>query len=256
VRFLAVGELMLDVAVSGRGHASRIGVTPGGSAAVAAAWAAHAGAEASVIGAVGDDFAGRALRRALEERGIDARLMVDPEAPTGTFLALENGIRVDRGANAAFPPPREVGADAVLVSGYLPPAAVDAVLAVAQADWVAVGAGGLAELPAGGNAVLADEEEARRLTGAEPEEAARALGARLRLACVTLGRDGAVAVLDGESVSVPGSGVSGPHAFGAGDAFAAGLLVALPRGASLREALLQASELGAQAARCGAWPRG
>ncbi len=63
---------MVDVVVSGRGHDARAAVRPGGSAAIAAAWAAQAGADATVVGNIGDDFAGHALRSALEAQGLTA----------------------------------------------------------------------------------------------------------------------------------------------------------------------------------------
>ena len=54
------------------------------------------------------------------------------------------------------------------------------------------------------------------------------LGERFRLACVTCGADGAVAVLDGRLETMPGRSPSTTRArWAPGDAFAAGLLVAL-----------------------------
>src|SRR5204863_512715 len=76
------------------------------SAANAAVWAARSGADATVVGRVGDDLAGRALRSALEERGVRSELTVDPDAPTGTFLVIDGDVRADRGANARFKPAR------------------------------------------------------------------------------------------------------------------------------------------------------
>ena len=55
VRFVAVGELLVDVLAEGVGHDARIRLRPAGSAFNAAAAAAAAGAEATVIGTVGDD---------------------------------------------------------------------------------------------------------------------------------------------------------------------------------------------------------
>jgi sugar/nucleoside kinase (ribokinase family) len=257
-RFVAVGELMLDVSVAGRGHDARVTVAAGGSAAIAAAWAVEAGAEAAIIGRIGNDPVGRLIRLALEERGLETQLSVDPDAATGTFLLVDSEPHVDRGANASFTAddlPERLEGDAVLVSGYLPRETVDAALARAGAAWIAVGAGGLTQLPAGANALLADEDEARRLTGLDPEAAARELGTRFRLACVTRGAAGAVAVLDGACETVAGVAVTGGHGLGAGDAFAAGLLVSVARGAQLRDALEEAARLGARAAAEGAWPR-
>src|SRR5215212_7091735 len=60
----------------------------GGSAANTAAWLAAAGAEPVLVGTVGDDERGREARAGLVAHGVDARLAVDPELPTGTCLVL------------------------------------------------------------------------------------------------------------------------------------------------------------------------
>src|SRR5205823_4049306 len=125
-------------------------------------------------------------------------------ARTGAFLVVDGDIRADRGANAMLRPddlPDTIEADVVLVSGYLEPAAVEAAIERARAQWPALAVGRLAELPPAAAAVLANEHEARRLTGLPPDEAVRRLAAGRRLACVTLGPAGAVAVLDGEEAS-------------------------------------------------------
>jgi sugar/nucleoside kinase (ribokinase family) len=103
-------------------------------------------------------------------------------------------------------------------------------------------------LPDGVDAVLVDETEAQRLTGAEPEAAARALGRSFRLACVTRGPAGAVAVLDGRLETAATEPVDAARPVGAGDAFAACLLLALAGGADLREALTAACRVGATVA--------
>src|SRR5438309_240238 len=69
VRFVAVGDLMVDVLARGAGHGARIRVAAGGSAANAARVAAACGAEATAFGAVGDDAGGRLLRGELEGAG-------------------------------------------------------------------------------------------------------------------------------------------------------------------------------------------
>ena len=70
------------------------------------------------------------------------------------------------------------------------------------------------------------------------------LGECFRLACVTRGAEGAVAVLDGRVETASPQPVENASPVGAGDAFAAGLLVALARGAGLREALEAGCSLG------------
>jgi len=249
--FLAVGDVMVDVTASGVGHAARISLSPGGSAVNAAIWAAVAGADATVVGRVGDDLGGRALRTALQERGVRSDLSVDPEAATGTFLVVDGEIRADRGANASFSPddlPDPIDADAVLVSGYVPGPTVAKALERAEGTWLALAPAFLDPLPPGANAILVDEVEGRRITGAAPEEAVRLLGERFRLACVTCGADGAVAMLDGRLETSRPEPVDNTGQVGAGDAFAAGLLVALSRGSGLRDALDAGCGLGATVA--------
>ena len=194
IRFVAVGDLMVDVVASGEGHAARIATVPGGSALNAASWAAGLGADSAVTGRVGDDAAGRFLRSELELRGVGADISVDPEAPTGTVLAVDGQIRADRGANARFTPDHlpELEATVVLVSGHLPPATVSAALDRARASWIALDAARLTSLPQQAAVVLANEFTAERLTGRPAEEAVQLLARARRLACVTLGPRGAI----------------------------------------------------------------
>jgi sugar/nucleoside kinase (ribokinase family) len=247
----------------GRVHAA-VTVRPGGSASVAATAAVAAGADAVVIGRVGDDPAGRLVVDALTAAGVRPLLAFDREARTGAVVATPHGIVADRGANAFLGPgdiPDPLRADAMLVSGYVllhddsAPAAL-AALRRAVARWRAVdvasarlverrGRQRFFELAEAANAGLANEEEARAITGAaDASEAAALLAERFQLACVKQGVRGAVAILDGriEEASVepvPGEGL------GAGDAFDATLLVGLARGDDLAVALAAACEAGA-----------
>jgi sugar/nucleoside kinase (ribokinase family) len=271
--FLAVGDVMLDVlagaAPSGEVHA-QVRVRGGGSALNAAVWAASEGASAAVIGRIGADPAGSMVRAALEEAGVEARLSIDHELPTGTVVYTGQGVVADRGATArlsAADLPAALPARALLVSGYAllnadtEPAA-RAALERARADWIAVdvasaalveraGVDRVLELLEGANVVLANEAEARALTGGDAAEAARALGRRFRIACVKRGAGGAIAACDGELLTAGPPQVLEQDVAGAGDAFAAGLLVGLARGQSPRDALELACRLGTAAAAAG-----
>jgi sugar/nucleoside kinase (ribokinase family) len=209
------------------------------------------------------------LRAALEERSVTARLAVDGERPTGSVVSAPGGLAVDRGATAALAPgdlPEVLRAGAVLVSGYAlfqpgSAAACRAALARADAEWVAVDAGSTRAAAAdtdameGANALLTDAEAARALTGLGVADAAAVLGQSFQLACVTQGAAGASASLDGEVATVPAPRVQAVDAVGAGDAFAAGLLIALLRSEPLSAALEAGCLLGARAAASdGRWP--
>lgn len=247
VRFVAVGELLVDVLAEGAGHEARIRVQAGGSAFNAAVTAAAAGAEASVVGTVGDDAAGRMIVAELGARGVGAEVAIGT-GPTGVFLLADGRISVERGASHRIEIPSRLDADVVLVSGHLPGETIEAALARARAPWIALDAARLDSLPTGGNAIFANEEAARRLTDADAGDAARALGERYRLACVTLGPRGAVAALDSvvhaAEIERPVEG----GAPGAGDAFAAAVLVTLAGGGRLADALADGCRRGAQAA--------
>jgi sugar/nucleoside kinase (ribokinase family) len=268
--FLAVGDVMLDVfadaAPAGAVHAA-VRVRGGGSALNAAVWAASEGASAGVIGRIGSDSAATMVRAELAEAGIDARLAVDPEAATGTVVYTTDGVVADRGATARLSArdlPERLVARAVLVSGYAllhedtQPAARAAVERAA-AEWVAVdvastalvehaGSERVLELARGANVLLANEDEALALTGRPPREAAAFLAKRFTVACVKRGSAGALAAREGRMFSVPAPHELEHDTAGAGDAFAAGLLVALARGQELEQALELGCRLGTAAA--------
>jgi sugar/nucleoside kinase (ribokinase family) len=268
--FLAVGDVMLDVfagaAPADAVHAA-VRVRGGGSALNAAVWAASEGARAGVIGRIGSDSAATMVRAELAEAGVEARLAVDPEAATGTVVYTADGVVADRGATARFAPadlPQRLEARAVLVSGYTllhadtEPAA-RAAIERAGADWIAVdvasaalvegvGAAHTLELARGANVLLANEHEALALTGKAPREAAAVLSERFTIACVKRGAAGALAAREGRMFSAAAPHELEQDTAGAGDAFAAGLLVALARGQELEEALELGCRLGTAAA--------
>jgi sugar/nucleoside kinase (ribokinase family) len=237
VRFVAVGELLVDVIAAGAGHGARIRVRPAGSAFNAAVAAAAAGANATVIGTVGDDAAGRMLLAELADRGVRPQVMVVPGS-TGTFLLADGEVRADRGVGHDLVLPDRVESDVVLVSGHVP--AAGAALERADAAWVALDAARLSHLPPGGNSVVANAEAAHRLTGKAADDALPALAEGRRLACVTLGARGAIASLEGRVERIEPEAVAA-DAPGSGDAFAATLLVALAQGEALVDALARAT---------------
>ena len=213
---ITVGDVMLDGSlpepVPGRRVHGRIELRPGGSAANVALAAVRLGARSAVIGRVGADAAGRLLGDALAEAGVEPLLARDPHVATGCVIVAGTAIVADPGASARLRPddlPQTLEAGAVLVSGYSllqsgPEAAARAAFERARTGWLAVDAASAVLVEAFGvdrffdatrsvDVLLANAEEARALTGLDGEEAALALARRYRIACVKLGRDGAVA---------------------------------------------------------------
>lgn len=222
---IAVGDVMLDVHVmtaplGGAVHEA-IRVCAGGSAVNAARAAQGLGARAAVVGRVGDDPAGAALADDLRRNGIAALLEVDAGAATGTVAYIGPGVVADRGANAGFSPGELPAARVTLVSGYLDTAAVGAALARAQ------GLRAVDLQRAGQSAFDADV-----VLG--PELEIEDFAARHRVVCATLGARGARAVSGSERVGVAPERVLPVSPRGAGDAFAAGFLLALADDRALR----------------------
>lgn len=281
---VAVGDVMLDVRVDaetlkrGGDVHGRVLLQPGGTSANAAAWAAWAGASSRVLGRVGDDLAGRSVRDALAELGVEAAVIVDPEVPTGTMLVVhepgERSMVADRGANARLVPddlPDTIEAAAVLISGYLllqEPGNTTALTALARASatWVAVeaaswplveafGADRFYEETSAATALLANEREAEVLTGRTGTDAAARLGERYRLAAVKMDRRGAAICVDGSVSSSPAEPVVEVDPTGAGDAFDGVLLARLARGGDPVAALADACHAGALvASSTQVWP--
>jgi sugar/nucleoside kinase (ribokinase family) len=286
---VCVGDVMVDVAVAapalrrGGDVPGSVRLGPGGSAANVAVWARAAGAGARVAASRGDDLAGRLLAAALADRGVELHPPAPAGGPTGAMLVVtETGERTfvaDPGANlrlsAGDVAGALAGAAAVFVSGYplLRPETRAAALAAAAAggdgvpaavdaaSWPRVaGAAGepvraAAELA---GTLLANLDEAAALTGRrDPAAAGELLAARVGTAVVKCGADGVVvyAAASGRPLTVRAEVAEVADVTGAGDAFAAGYLVALANGAEPPEAAGAGNLLAARAvATVGAWP--
>jgi len=266
---------------------ARITAHGGGAAANTASWLVEAGAHAVLLGRVGRDAAGRAIEAELREAGVEVRFTTDPELATGMVLVLadpdgERTMVPDPGANASLRAehlPSEVfrqGAHLHL-SGYtlLKPQAREAGLAglaLARGAGMTVSvdaasAGPLASVGprrfldwiAGADLLFANRDEALLLAGLAdpPHAAARILAASVGTAVVKLGADGALAQgRDGGFAETgPVAGASSTdlptrlETTGAGDAFAAGFLVAWLAEAALDRALAAGAALAAEAVR-------
>jgi sugar/nucleoside kinase (ribokinase family) len=281
---------MVDVAVAAPALArggdvpGSVRLGPGGSAANVAVWAAEAGAGALVVARHGDDLAGRLLAAALADRSVGLHPPAPAPAATGAMLVVtESGERTfvaDPGANLHLGAGDVVaalaGAAAVFVSGYpllRAETRAAALAAVAEAGRVAVpaavdaaswplvaGAAGEPVLQAAelAGTLLANLDEAAALTGRrDPAAAAARLAARVGTAVVKCGADGVVvcAAAGGRPLTVTAQVAQVTDVTGAGDAFAAGYLVALAGGAQPAEAARAGTLLAARAvATVGAWP--
>jgi sugar/nucleoside kinase (ribokinase family) len=279
-RIVVLGDVMVDVVVRLSEPLARGSDAPavirfhgGGSAANTAAWLAAAGAEPVLVGRVGDDERGRGARDGLAAAGVDARLTVDTDLPTGTCLVLvgpdgERTMAPDAGANDALAEADLTGelltrGDHLHVSGYSllragsrPAARAAIARALGVGMTVSVDPSSSALLSAafldwadGAGLLLPNASEAHALTGdSDPERAARALARRFGEVVVTLGPGGALWTGGDEvlrAAAVPVDAVE--DSTGAGDAFAAGLLSARVAGMSTAEALAAGCRLAARA---------
>jgi len=275
-----VGDVMVDVVVRPSGPLAPGSDAPavirfhgGGSAANTAAWLAEAGAEPLLVGRVGDDERGRSARDELRAAGVETRLAVDPQLPTGTCLVLvgpdgERTMAPDAGANdglsdadvsdelLASAGHLHVAGYALLRSGSRPAARAVMSRALERGMSVSVDPSSAALLSPefldhaeGAGLLLPNAEEARALSGeSDPERAARALAARFDEVVVTLGAEGALWTDGDDSVrcgAVPVEAVV--DSTGAGDAFAAGLLAARLKGATPAGALTAGAQLASRA---------
>lgn len=222
--FLAVGDVMLDIRLpEGPEQHVQIASLAAGSAVNAARAAARLGARAGVAGAVGDDVVGRAIELELEEAGLATFLVRIPGAATGTAVYGERVV-ADRGANAHYLPRALADARVTLVSGYLAEAARARALELAS-GLRAVDLQGVAADPAGADIVLG------------PGIDLDALAPHHRVVVSTLGSGGAEAVSGGERAAARPATVLPGSPVGAGDAFAAGFLLAHADGRTLTDAL-------------------
>ncbi|KUL22135.1 carbohydrate kinase family protein [Streptomyces regalis] len=283
---LVVGDVVTDVIARHRGPlapgtdtAAAIRTVPGGAGANVACWAAHWGAaEVRLLGRVGADAAAW-HERELTASGVRPRLVVDPQAPTGTVICLvdtgaaaERTFLTDSGASLRLGP--EDWSDALLdgvarlhLSGYLlfsePSRALVAVaLASARARGVPVSldpasAGFLVELGVdrclalveGVDVLLPSRDEACLLTGlADAADAAAKLSRHVPLVVAKQGADGALVARSGAvRAHVPAAPATPRDTTGAGDAFTGAFLAALLAGAGPEDAAREGCRAGALA---------
>ncbi|MDG4759380.1 carbohydrate kinase family protein [Micromonospora sp. WMMD710] len=284
-RVVVVGDLLTDVVAvlagplaAGSDTSAEISFGGGGQAANTAAWIAAQGVPVTLVGAVGDDEAGRERVAELDRAGVDCAVQRVEDAPTGTVIVLagdgERTMVTQRGANLRLSAEHvEAALAAAPDAGHLHLSAytlLDAgsrgaglrALAAARERGLttSVDAASAAPLRRVGPAaflawvrdvdlLLVNADEATVLAGGlDPAAQGRALSATARRVVVKRGAAGAVWVDRGAVVSVAAvRRVAVVDVTGAGDAFAAGLLTAWLAGATPTAAMGRATDLGALA---------
>jgi sugar/nucleoside kinase (ribokinase family) len=224
--------------------------TPGG-AAITAVGLVRLGLQAAVVAPLGTDFAGRFLREQLGSLGV-----VCAGGESGrTAVAAVLPVGGDR-AFATFEPPWRL--EPAAIERLRPRAIVVPLGELAQAPEgpLVYATLGQREIDAGivpiggGRAVLANREEALRLTGeASVESAALALSEWAQAGVVTCGADGAVAAADGEVVTSSAPRLEARDTTGAGDLFVAAYVWGDLEGLPLHERLRRAATYAALSVR-------
>ncbi|MEV7079222.1 PfkB family carbohydrate kinase [Streptomyces sp. NPDC093516] len=283
---LVVGDVVTDVVARhraplapGTDTAAVIRTVPGGAGANVACWAAYQGAaEVRLLGRVGVEAAAW-HERELAAQGVRPRLVVDPQAPTGTVICLvdegaaaERTFLTDSGASLRLEPAdwSDTLLDGVArlhLSGYLLFAESSRALATvaldaARARGVPVSldpasAGFLEQLGAerflefveGVDVLLPSRDEARLLTGvADAADAAAVLSRRVPLVVAKQGCEGALVARAGRVCArVPAVPAKPRDTTGAGDAFTGAFLAALLAGADPEAAAAEGCRSGARA---------
>jgi ribokinase len=275
---LVIGSINIDLVVRAPrfpkpGETIRGGdllTAAGGKGANQAVAAARQGASVAMLGRVGSDNSGDQLLAGLKADGVDTRLMLRGETPTGTAMIVvddqgQNTIIVAPGANDAVTP-ADVVPDAladvrlVLFQLEIPVETVlhAARIAKQQGVMVILNPAPARQIPDElirlADYLLPNETELNLLTGKpvqdvqSAEAAARALiekGARTVI--VTLGANGALLVTSDRAVHVPAFQVNVVDTTAAGDAFIGGFAAALLSGADLEQAVRYGNASGALA---------
>jgi len=262
-------------------HVRRTFERPGGAANVAVNIAAMGGTPV-LLGAVGADDAGRALRSALAEEGVDfAELVASRSAPTTVKTRLlaghnqiarfdEEAILDDAGVWDVLVSRAESLVDGVAVAvisdyakGVCTEAVCRAVIEAARGRCIPVivdPKGQDFSKYSGATVITPNRAEAAAVVGFRirgPDEALKAAQAirerfSIDAAVVTLGEQGMVVVSSGDSAVIPTQARQVFDVTGAGDSAVATLAVALGRGTALREACFLANAAaGLQVSRVG-----
>lgn len=235
-RLPAPGETMLG---------GEFATHPGGKGANQAVAAARMGAEVAMVGRLGDDAHGQAMRELLTREGIDAsRVLMTAGAATGVALITvgeggENTIAVASGANALLTPgDAEAAREAILHADVLLMQLETPLETIVRAAEIARESGTRVilnaapaqplprELVAVIDGLICNEVEAGVVVGPGPGPAlARFWSLPTELLVMTQGAAGACYRHDGRLAQVAPHRVEPIDTVGAGDAFAGALAV-------------------------------
>jgi ribokinase len=274
-RVFVAGSINMDVVAMANRH-PRIGETvagnavsyfPGGKGANQAVAAAKLGAPTTLIGRLGNDAFGDQLKTFLTAQRVDLTFVQETaDAHTGTAIITvadaDNTIVVVPGANASVTPadveaPALASGDIAVSQFEIPLPAVSAFFKRARATGAttilnpapAIEVG--AELLDLVDILILNETELGVLAktelhdGDDPArfiQAARSLQTGPgKIICVTLGKRGTLALVDGEPLITAGRAVKAIDTTGAGDCFVGAIAAQLAGGKSILDALVYAN---------------
>jgi ribokinase len=279
-QIVVIGSLNQDWVV-GADHIVRVGETiltqeyhvfPGGKGANQAYAMGKLGGEAAMLGAVGNDDAGKYLLDNLKTVGVDVSgIKVDPQSKTGMAWIVvdkhrDNSIVVIQGANQTVDSPYINAnksmleqSDVVVLQLEIP---IETVVYAAKPAKFLSKCVILDPAPAVGNLpdelfeyvdlIKPNEAELSILTGSDiiggdyGEKALQLRQKGVKNVIATLGDKGIFAALeDGRSMSIPGLKVDVVDTTAAGDSFLAALAVCLCEGGNIEEAIHFAQRVAA-----------
>ncbi len=270
-RVFVAGSINMDVVAMADRHprigetiaGNAVGYFPGGKGANQAVAAAKLGAPTTLIGRLGNDAFGDQLKTFLAAQRVDLTFVRETVGVhTGTAIitvaSADNTIVVVPGANASVTPadveaPALARGDIAVSQFEIPLPAVNAFFKRARAaeattilnpaPAIEVGAELLdlvdililneTELGLLARTELRDTDDPARLIAA-----ARSLQTGpVKIICVTLGKRGALALVDGETLVIAGRAVKAVDTTGAGDCFVGAVAAQLAGGKSIGDAL-------------------
>lgn len=282
-RVVTLGETMALLradAVGSLAHLGALSIGVGGSESNVAIGLRRLGVEATWVGRVGDDSLGVRVARELRAEGVDARVMVDPQARTGLMLKERpsgdgTAVHYYRSGSAGsrleaddLPADLLEGAALLHLTGITPLLSASCLAAAHEAVDLARTAGVpvsfdvnhrtalgaadaagpvLRELAGRADVLIGGEDELRLVggTGGDAAEVAASLATDGRSVVAKLGERGALAVVDDRLTRLGGFRVDAIDTVGAGDGFVAGYLSAQLEGLPVEERLRRGNACGA-----------